>query len=338
VELELAMLSGLPKLLGRGFLIGYLLPATLFHLTLKYSFEAFSLNYFETSTAKSAEFADLVKVLQSSFFVILSAIILLAVNRPLVRFFEGYGKWNPLKLLFDRRKKKKFKKDVQPILAEMERIDDAFAANESATPQIDEFPAKLYKAVLYFPDQQEFVLPTKFGNVMRALDVYPRVVYGIDSVPTWRHLTMIIPNRVDEKVKDARAIVDFTLNTLALSSLLLLIYLALVGYAIVTNKPFDVAQPGIALALIFVVAGCWFFLPEAAVQWGFAVKAVFDLNRERLAARLGFRLPPSAEQEFEFWENVSQTLIYRSRYTFRKNDTFRRPAGPLKKDKKANTQ
>jgi hypothetical protein len=320
------MLSGLPKLLGRGFIIGYLLPTTLFHLAFLFTLKSFGLSQPRIFDDSSANLGAAVTLLQSTFSVVLFSIVLLAINRPLVRLFEGYGRWNPFRLLFERSKKQKFRECVEPILNEMERIDMALASMEDATPRIDDFAAKLYRAALLYPDKESWVLPTKFGNAMRASEVYPRVVYGIDGIPMWRHLTMIIPKQVDEKLKDARSILDFTLNMLALAIAMLIAYCAMAGCAMASRMPFDLVQVGIAVAVASVIAICWVLLPEVAVQWGFNVKAVFDLNRQRLARQLGFRLPQNAAEEFEFWQNVSQTMIYRSKYMFQKSDSFRRAA------------
>lgn len=55
-----------------------------------------------------------------------------------------------------------------------------------------------------FPDQERWLLPTSFGNTIRAFEVYPRVMYGIDSIIGWNRLLGVIPKEYGDLYNDAK--------------------------------------------------------------------------------------------------------------------------------------
>lgn len=326
------MLSGLPQLLGKNFIIGHLLPATLFMLLLSAMLAAFDIQLPALFIPRADNLAELIKLIESSFFVILLSVVLLAFGQRLEWLLQGYSE--PIKSLGTASARSKFENEIEPVLAEMRRIDRAQKiAQDPGAPTVTDFPRKLYEAVRNYPDSKEWVLPTRFGNIMRAAEVYPRVVYGLDGVPSWPHLLMLVPKAVDEQLKDRRSIIDFLMNTFVLSLVLAATYLSL---AILRCS---LEAPWIPVGLLVAVTLTWVFLPAAAREWSYAVKAVYDLYRPELAKKLGFKLPPTAEAEYVFWQNVSAMMIYRSHEGLRLNNTWRlpgggdRPSGSDQKDK-----
>jgi hypothetical protein len=163
------MLTGLPRLLGRGFLIGFVLPATLFLLALKTLDQAFQLNLLAIPKD-----TDVLGVVIFPFAIIFLGILLIAVNRPLIRLLEEYGRANPFKILLSR-KVDKFNKEIKPVLDEKRRLDQVRKHDSGAQSKMPDFSKRLLEAVTNYPDEAEFVLATRFGNIMRAFEVYPRV-------------------------------------------------------------------------------------------------------------------------------------------------------------------
>lgn len=314
------MLSGLPKLLGKNFIIGYLLPATLFMWLLSAMLAAFDIQAPALVIPTADNLAELVKLIETSFFVILLSIFLLAFNQRLDRLLQGYS--HVMKFLGEARAKRQFSRDIAPVLAEMKKIDEANRLSDKRVhSDMEGFVEKLGKAARDYPDEEKWVLPTRFGNVSRATEVYPRVVYGLDGVPAWPHLLMLISKEVDEQLKDRRSIIDFLMNTFVLSAVLAAAYLALAAVNC------SLSAPWIPLLLLASVLFTWKSLPLAALEWGYTARAVYDLYRPDLAKKLGLKLPPTAEAEFLFWQQVSRTMIFRSHDSFRSNNEWRQPGG-----------
>ena len=322
------MLSGLPTLLGKNFIISYLLPATLFVLLLSAVLAAFDISVPPIITPRADGLADLIKLVDSSFIIILVSIGLLAVNQPLDWLLQGYD--NPIMALGAGYAKRKFTRDIEPVIAEKKRIDDLKkTSDDPVVPQLPDFVDRMYEAARDYPDDAAWVLPTRFGNVSRAAEIYPRVVYGLDGAASWRHLLMIVPKEVDERLKDSRSIVDFLMNVFALSLVLACVYCVLAAYNC------SLEAPWIPVILLITAPLTWRLMPAAAREWGYTVKAVYDLYRGKLAKELGFRLPPTAEAEFAFWQNVSRAMIYRSHDHLRRNNAWRtdKAASSGEKDK-----
>jgi hypothetical protein len=55
-----------------------------------------------------------------------------------------------------------------------------------------EYDDLLIELVVQFPSEQRLILPTRFGNAIRAFEDYSRQVYGADGIPLWIHLKLIL--------------------------------------------------------------------------------------------------------------------------------------------------
>ncbi len=159
-----------------------------------------------------------------------------------------------------------------------------------------------------FPSTEEQLLPTSFGNTIRAFEDYPRVIYGIESIDGWSRLIAIIPKEYVELIDNAKTQVDFWINISILSFLLLMEY---IGLAIYTKSLVVFWLPMLLLAIV-----AWLsprFAISFAVQWGNYVKAAFDVFTPKLREQLGIRQPSNREDERKEWKAFSQTIIYRDR-------------------------
>src|ERR1043166_3782090 len=182
------MFGELSKLLDRNFVIGYFLPAV---ALLAGAWLIFYANCLVSPPGKLEDVNALVDATLSLGVVWLVAVTLLALNRPIIRFIEGYGAWNPLKI-WAAVQKRRFK-TVAPILHTQTQIDEARAAGAQEPKRKPDHSLQLRKAVQDFPDAERWLLPTRFGNRYRAIEVYSRVVYGLDAIPAWPRLHTLLP-------------------------------------------------------------------------------------------------------------------------------------------------
>ena len=84
--------------------------------------------------------------------------------------------------------------------------------------------------VTQYPDDEFWLLPTSFGNSIRAFEVYSRIMYGIDAIEGWSRLLAVIPTEYLEKINDSKANVAFWVNNLFLGGLAFLGYFVLALY------------------------------------------------------------------------------------------------------------
>jgi hypothetical protein len=295
------MLGELPKLFGKAFAIGYLLPAVticvaLFGVLSAYDRAAWVGRHFDTSNVLGASLAAVA--------VWLVAIALMALNRPLIRLLEGYGDFNPLRL-FASSEEFRFR-----ILSSIVQ-DEANAGYRGA----------LMTLAREFPHEERWLLPTRFGNAIRAFEVYPGVVYGLEGIDGWNRLLAVIPADFRNAIEDARALVSFWVHLWAGSLLTLGLHVAL---GLVDRHWPDPWIAGLAIA---TTIGAATIARVAAQAWGGLVMSAFDRYRGELEKALGFDLPRSVKQEREMWRKFSQVMVYRSGHTALDLTRFRRAPG-----------
>jgi hypothetical protein len=179
------------------------------------------------------------------------------------------------------------------------------------------FETLAQQAVNKWPDKESFVLPTKFGNAMRAFEVYPRKLYGIDMIPGLQRLFMVLPEQASKEAQTARAVLDFWINLFYGLSGTALVHLA---YALCSNSTFAYLMTlGSGIIAIF----CWYRLPSAASEYGEEVKTLFDLYRGDLAKKLGFSWPLRLEEERVLWRKFSQQIIFHADHAAFQLDEFK---------------
>src|SRR5215203_6001178 len=97
----------------------------------------------------------------------LIAVFLLALNRPLYMLLEGYGRFNPAALL-SGREKARFRK----LISEKEKLEQSYWREANNTSKQEDILSRLGQInedlAMKFPDKEDLVLPTRFGNTLRA--------------------------------------------------------------------------------------------------------------------------------------------------------------------------
>jgi hypothetical protein len=144
--------------------------------------------------------------------------------------------------------------------------------------------------------------PTRLGNLIESYEVYPGVIYGLDSVFYWYRLWLVLDKDTREELDNAQSMVDcavYVVFVLGLSGLVLFIYVfidALADFAHLINQPclqwlaavrlpYLPSWPAlIPLGLLCFLSGfaLYRFSLPAHAQYGELFKAVFDQYRSKL--------------------------------------------------------
>jgi hypothetical protein len=306
------MLGALPKLFGRGFVLGFLLPSILFCIYIQ------TLELRGPLLPSIEQFSSITRITPVVLAALVLAVVLIALNRSIVRFLEGYGAYNPL-IVLKGRKLKHFTEKIAPIYAEAKRLDEMRKTNPQEQPTIIDFPRNLERVVKSFPDREEHILATTFGNTMRAFEVYSRVVYNMEAIALWPRLYSVIPKGSQDQVSDSRAMIDFNANILILSCVSI-IFAILDFVRRYERDTYSLIM--LAIPLITVIYS-WMALPQSAQQWGEVIKSNFDLHRVQLAKALGLTVPDTLEGERTMWGEVSRTMLFRSYAAATRLDPYR---------------
>ena len=298
------MFGELPKLLGKTFLIGYLLPAALTVLAI-----AAVLDFSELTTVYAAGYtlfgsAD-EKQLAFRLGLMLAitwvfGIVLLAINYNLIRLLEGYGAVNPARLW--KAWSISIFRDLTKRHGEIEakRVDGKVPAELQA-----EHGRLRLRLGNDFPERESLVLPTRFGNVVRAFERYPQLIYGIDAISAWPRLQALIPEGYMNLLDESKSQLDLWINLWFGSLLAAATALAMFAYSgeCILILP---ATGAVVVALL-----CAKVAQRAGAHWGVLVKGAFDLYRGELCKQLGFEMPRSIAVERSMWRVVSQAFLYR---------------------------
>lgn len=298
------MFSELPKLFDRNFVVGYLLTAAMFAIATYGLLEVLDAwpGLTETINKGLAEGTTILALAS-----LLGAVLLLATNREIYRLMEGYGRFRPARLLswIERRRYRK-------VCKELKELQRPHTGNK-LTPPTDQ--ARLEFLTRYmaerFPDDERWLLPTAFGNTVRAFEVYPRVMYGIEGVQGWACLLAVLPKEYRSLIDEAKAKTDFWVNLSLLSSLFVIEYGALLGYWSVRAGSLQLRSlwiPALAIGIKLVATAR---ARSTAAQWGAYVKISFDVFLPTLWKKLGYPPRKNRAHERAVWTSFSQAIIYR---------------------------
>jgi hypothetical protein len=296
------MFGELPKLFDRDFIIAFFLPAAIFLLTSFALVADFGL--FPALTPLLKE-----DILKGSTILGIAAwlggVFLMVMNYSIHRLLEGYGDYNPLGLLLPLKKRAYWK-----LQDKIDRIQEEIKTSRSIhdEDQLSKLGAKRDRLRIEeaerYPKKWHRLLPTAFGNAVRAFEDYPEQMYGVDAIVSWVRINVLVPDEFLQMLNAAKAQTDFWLNLWLLSFLLLFEYLLIAITALEIKMPWF---PFVVAALIYLSA---VKAASAAIQWGDFVKAAYDLYLPDLRDKL--RLPPTADpdEEKELWNKVARQFIY----------------------------
>jgi hypothetical protein len=319
------MFSTFSTLLDRGFIIGYFVPALVLTFTLLVMLHAFGIRVlsidaiFDEPLASGSTFV---------FITFLASTCLVIFNYKITQFFEGYGRFNPLRLLKARQERRLRKLNERlrgylPIGGTVSPTDD----QEMLTRLAGKMSVVLREKARRFP-QTPPILPTTLGNAIRAFEDYPRSVYGIDAIPGWIRLLAVIPLDYRKEIANAKSMMDLWINLCLSAVIAWLWYLLLISWIFVRDMSASIPSSsgleqgigwqvdlsiGIPILIAFaLIAVGWLFYCAAigaAIQFGEFVKASFDLYRADLCRKMGYILPASIEKEREFWANINNVMV-----------------------------
>jgi len=304
------MFSELPKLFDRNFAIAYFLPVSIFLAISAWILE--QVGYWANISAQLTGDNALINATLGVLIAWIGGILLMVLNRDVYRFLEGYGKYNPLRWFENRAKAEYLKKDERLNWLNDEYSKPTFTADlrKERTELMEEMAQR-------YPDQVEFVLPTAFGNALRAFEVYPRVMYGFESIEGWSRILAVLPKEYRELIDDAKSQVDWWVNLGTLSLVLLIEFWVAVFSKWGLTPAWYYTVLNIVVPLTIFGLLNWFLqwrATSAVVGWGDYIKSAFDIYRFTLLESLGIDAPKTRDAEKVLWMKFSQATLFRLPY------------------------
>jgi hypothetical protein len=166
-----------------------------------------------------------------------------------------------------------------------------------------------YRYTRAYPRDVSLVLPTKFGNILRAFESYPASMFGLDPITSWFRLVAVIPPEYRKEMESAQASTQFFLNASLIS------VMTAVGAVYVAFASGSGGRPAIvAGALVAVAYGLYRLACTTAFEWGEYVRGAFDMYRFDLLRQLRLDTPEprpwSLETERRVWKRAQAATFY----------------------------
>jgi hypothetical protein len=264
---------------------------------------------------------DATAALKITFLILVLSVMLYYLNTPIVRMYEGYP-WKDswIGWLFLKWQKHKFQRAsfYRRCIAKL-RVEKSLAHVDIGLVDLVAVNDKLARLLNdSYPNRASLVLPTRFGNVIRAFETYTDRQYGAGSIALWPRLQGVLDQSCAQALDNAKTSVDFMINSSFLSLLLAIMSLA-IGLA--WRPPVAGARcpPWMAWVLCFALLSYLFYLGaiNCARAWGMQVKAAFDLNRLSLLAKLGYETKAAdLAEERRMWEVINYKFAFPDERTY----------------------
>ena len=171
-----------------------------------------------------------------------------------------------------------------------------------------------------YPMDDAQILPTRFGNAIRAFETYGQTRFNMDSQKFWHELLAITPKYIESEIDSARSSVDFFVALLYLS-----FFFGIACFVLGCIPHFKI---GILVLCVpaFLLVILWHWLAIRATDaWSYPIHALVNLGRVKLADSLGLELPETLEKEKAMWELVTRYANSASPEYGKALDAYRKP-------------
>lgn len=317
------MISTLNALLSRAFVVGYILPTLAFFIGLSLLFPTAPI-FTRLDTILSGDMAAS-GVALAVLAIWMCALVVSIFNVPAYRILEGYvwpirnfSRWKNS----EKDRKKILERNYDEILIKLkeDKIADSFLLYSQAQ-------FILAKLRTDFPQNDGDLLPTRLGNVIRAFERYPNVIYGADGVALWPSIEAAMTDGERYIVENAKSNTDLFVNLCLFSFFFGII--SIVKYIwIFFGDLIDIYKNNIDIntfcemsfqgGYLLFLSGIGFFLcalsyriaVKMARNWGRRVRVAFDLNLQTLAERMGYEVPIDFDGKQDYWQSISQQILY----------------------------
>lgn len=235
------------------------------------------------------------EVLVLALAVTLAAVVLQPLQLSIVRVLEGgFPDWlgSGLARQFQLSRKRHLEKAVRDAIDLAVAIPDDTANRDRRDGYVQQAGVTSARLRSRFPMPEHFVRPTALGNALAAMEETAGAAYGLDAVVIWPRLYPLLADQVRGIVDDLRDSMDAAARLAATGALTAVAAVALLA-------PHAGWWTILALLPLLIAALAYLGAVQAAVGYGVAMQAAFDLHRFDMlrVLHLGGPANQDAEQE-----------------------------------------
>lgn len=252
---------------------------------------------------------------------------LTSLNTFVFKLFEGYVLLWHCKFLTKKEQKqaKQLRRKRELIQRKIDRFSGENQIRLMELLEQAEYMDTLYQSS--FPLSDDDIMPTRFGNIMKAAEAYSRYRYNIDGVPTWTRLINVIPDRYMAFMDQKNNQLSFLLNCSILSAFFsflslsaaiyqfMLAQIAINGYPspfyfVQINLGFNVYIQRTVIYMLAVMLSLFmgFLFHKASLfivqEYGDMIRSSYDLFRFDLLAQFRRTPPKTLKEERFMWKHI----------------------------------
>jgi uncharacterized membrane protein YvlD (DUF360 family) len=174
----------------------------------------------------------------------------------------------------------------------------------------------------YYPPNPDDILPTKFGNILKASESYAGTRYGLDGVEFWPRLIHVIPPPYQELIEGSRNELSFLVNMSFLAIVFFVLCVVAILYNFIGPSLNSVSMPlkfvGFGYAFQYAAAGLialacnWLFNKASTFSvssFGIMIRSAYDLFRLDLLEKFRLKMPTDSDKEFYMWNNLNELIL-----------------------------
>jgi ABC-type multidrug transport system fused ATPase/permease subunit len=316
--------------LGSNFIVSAMVPSLAFVIASILLFDPI-LNIAEAFKDEKSIFGLVSFGVVVFIITVIIVFTLTALNTYILKVFEGYDIPFPFHVIYSLQRRyhfskasrlaeqrDKLEKDIRnlEILARYEP-----GVNEKLEGMKDEYFKIASDYDMNYPADPNDVLPTRFGNTLKAAENYSGVRYGLDGVLFWPRLVHVIPLEYKMSIDSARNELSFLVNMSLLSGVFTFLCLtaSLISIGMNSVVPGNLmvflgslgkALPYLTVLLISLASTIIFYRASlySVSSFGLMIRSSFDLFRLDLLKKLGLRRPVDSVQEYNTWYTINELI------------------------------
>lgn len=326
-------MNALNKYFNRSFVVSALLPTTVFILTLALMLPFAPLRLLTTSLSEIKELliADLVLPVMLTLLV---SFLVYDNQQKILLFFSGYYLPELVSKLLVTRQKKTLKRNIESFAnLKFLQEDKDWGSNdfdyEKYAHTYMKAENELASIESMSPIREEWLVPTKLGNIFIVLNEYTLDRYGIAILAVFPRLYMVIPKEFKERIEDGNDQLNLVISSAYFS--LLLGFISIIGLTSKYLIYLSEYSGGRYLPLLvgakvlfpytqgfYLVTGTALFAVTyliyrvsltVAVDYVRLLKTAFDFYRFELLQKLNLTIPKTRQEEISLWKKISHFYI-----------------------------
>lgn len=265
-------------------------------------------------------------------FTAIIGFTLTALNTYVLKLFEGYAFFHRIPFMrtrllrFHQRKARVLlsrRESLKRQIQEIGRSADKSPTTKTLTRNLRrEYYSVASEYDHLYPSNPDEILPTQFGNILKASEQYPGTRYGFDGVEFWPRLIHVIPKEYQQTIDNSRNELSFLVNMSMLSIVFVFLCMVAIFFSLynspveVSNSELFVAAAGISLRYIiaaaFAFVGNVFFYKAAIYSvssFGLMIRSAYDLFRMDLLKKYQLKQPSNSREEFYAWKELNEFVV-----------------------------